>query len=385
MTNGDEYIPILPNFEVYRTRLSHGREPAQVSTDVIGIKCEPRDAKLLGEFLATMASETSSHPRDGIYLPRGSAYLLGPPVYEQVLKENNFFLTNVATIPVNLEYATWFAVIDPQNNSANEPISLHEHLLRKPWFIQLESAGNKKCIIVTTRPNLPEACAWIDGNLEKLIRKSIPTGIDPPSSLLPRRLDKPVYSATNQMYADILKKQFSLASNQSTMTTENNRPPRKRQATILDYATDPLAEYPSLAPTTTLHTISTAGNQSPNPPPTSMSHQNYATDLLSLKSEINQLKQIIAQAVEKITTAIKSLHATDRNVTSTDMETDATPTITNDTTTAPLNLHSNQLDLPAIIQELKTEIATITTETRKMFQQLLPPQSNTTTSYSPAT
>jgi len=227
MTNGDDYIPILPNFEVYRTKLSHGRAPTHVTTDVIGIKCEPRDAKLLGEFLTRMASETNNDDRDGIFIPKGAAYLLGPKMFEQVLKDNNFFLSNVATIPVNLEYEAWFAIIDPDNNSATDPISLHEHLLRKPWFLRIESVGKKKCLVVTTRPNLPEARSWIDGNLEMIVRKSIKTGIDPPASLMPRRLDKPVYSASSQTYADILKKQFSLASTPQTTTTENNKPPRK--------------------------------------------------------------------------------------------------------------------------------------------------------------
>jgi len=78
-----------------------------------------------------------------------------------------------------------------------------------------------------TKTNLPEAREWIDNNLEPMIRHSIPLGIDPPSSLLPRRLDKPVYSATSQSYADILKKQFSLTPTATTETTNHNRPPRK--------------------------------------------------------------------------------------------------------------------------------------------------------------
>jgi len=138
-----------------------------------------------------------------------------------MLKENNFFLTQVATIPVNLEYAAWFVVID--NNAAeNKPISLYEHLLRQPWFQRIESVGRNKCLIVTTRHNLPEARAWIDTNLEAMIRKSIPMGIDPPSSLLPKRLDKPVYTKASQSYVDVLKQQFSLNSNQQTQNTENN-------------------------------------------------------------------------------------------------------------------------------------------------------------------
>jgi len=32
MSNGDEFVTILPEFEIYRTHLSHGREPAQVKT-----------------------------------------------------------------------------------------------------------------------------------------------------------------------------------------------------------------------------------------------------------------------------------------------------------------------------------------------------------------
>jgi len=38
MANGDDYIPILPNFEVYCTKITHGHKPSQVTTKVIGIK-----------------------------------------------------------------------------------------------------------------------------------------------------------------------------------------------------------------------------------------------------------------------------------------------------------------------------------------------------------
>jgi len=173
-----------------------------------------------------MASETSNNHRDGIFL-KGAAHQLGPKTYEQVLQENNFFLTQVATIPVNLEYIVWFAIIDPTAAAKNEPISLYEHLIHKSWFQHVESVGRNKCLIVTTRPNLPDARQWINENLEVLIRKSIPPDIDPPSSLLPCRLDKPVYSSTSKTYADVLKQQFSLSTNQTTPNTTNNRPPRK--------------------------------------------------------------------------------------------------------------------------------------------------------------
>jgi len=105
--------------------------------------------------------------------------------YEQVLKENNFFLTTLAMIPINMEYGAWFAVIDLTNTSETDPLSLHDHLIQKPWFLRIELVTRNKCIIVTTKPNLLDACAWINENLELLIQKSIPVGIDLPSSLLP--------------------------------------------------------------------------------------------------------------------------------------------------------------------------------------------------------
>jgi len=133
-----------------------------------------------------MASELSDDLHDGIFLPKGAVHLLGLATYAQVLHENNFFLNNVATIPVSLEYGAWFAVIDPDNHSNNNPISLHDHLLCQPWFLHVKSVSQMKCFIVTTKSNLPEACTWLDDNLEWLIRKSIPSGVDLPSSLLPR-------------------------------------------------------------------------------------------------------------------------------------------------------------------------------------------------------
>jgi len=340
MSSGDE-VPILPNFEVYKTRLSHGRAPNKISTEVIGIKCEPKDAKLLGEFLTRLASESSTDPRDGVYLPKGAVHLLGTNTYEQVLKENNFFLDNVATVPVNMEYEAWFAVIDPENHSEPDPISVHEYLTRQPWFLRLESVSRKKCIIVTTRSNLPDACKWIDENLRTLIRKSIPPGRDPPDELLPRRLDKPVHTPSSQTYADILKRQFSLASTQTTATAALNQPSRKRQATILDYAMDSQSEYPPLETKT--------APSSAAPP------VDYAAELAALKNELQSLRTLINTVVSQLKTEIASLHMTPA---SNAMETD----IDHSTETT--------LAIPELIAELKHDIATIALEMRAKFNQL---------------
>ncbi len=134
----------------------------------------------------------------------------------------------MATVPVNLEFDAWYALIEADIASETEAISLHDHLLRQTWFLRLESVSRNKTAVVTTKSNLPAARAWIDANLEPMIRKSIPPDVEqPPSSLLPHRLDKPVHTTTSRTYADILKQQFSLAPNATTTTTDHNQPPRK--------------------------------------------------------------------------------------------------------------------------------------------------------------
>jgi len=198
MSNGDDFVTILVPFEVYKMQLTHGHDHStQTTTKVIGIKGAPKDTKLLGKFFTRMATELSNDSRDGVFLPKGVVHLLGPVTYAQVLHENNFFLNHVVTIPVNMEYGTWFTVIEPDNHSENDPISFHDHLLRQPWFLRVEAISRMKCFIVTTKSNLPEARQWIDDNLEWLIHKSIPPDVDAPSSFLPRRLDKPVYTTTS--------------------------------------------------------------------------------------------------------------------------------------------------------------------------------------------
>jgi len=307
-----------------------------------------------------MASITSNDQRDGVYLPKGAGHLLGPQTYEQVLKDNNFFLTTVATIPVNLEYRAWYAVISPTTSSENEPISLHDHLLRQTWFLQIEEVDHRKCYVITTKSNLPQAREWLDTNLESLIRKSIPAGIEPLPSQLPRRLDKPVYSASSKSYADVVKKQFSLSSNAPTTNADNNRPPWKQQAAIIDYDSDQSSDI-------TAQTVGTTSNTQ-----SSMHHHNATnnktpecTELSAIKKELADLRIMITNAVDQFKSAIATLTTTTQSRQSNDMDTKVeTSTACNHTTTT-------STDLAAVIQDLKYEIATIITEMRALFQQQL--------------
>jgi len=380
MSNGDEFTAILPPFELYKTRLSHGRDLTKITTEVIGVKGTPKDAKLLGEFFARMATELGNDARDGVFVPKGAVHLLGIETYARVLHDNSLFLDSIATIPVNMEYAAWFALIDPNNTNDNEPISIHDHLLRQPWFLRIESVARTKCFIVTTKPNLPVARAWIDEHLQPFIRKSIPEGIDPPSSCLPRRLDKPTYTKTSQSYADILKRQFSLAPNPSQATIVATRPPRKRQATIFDF--DSATDYPPLDTTEKTNSSSTMNAAAINAAPTATATPDitaallelkteittmkmnmppqhttpaidYAAELVALKQDLQSLRNFITIAVEQLKTEIASIHA---DPVSHEMETMETDTDQSLTATKP--------DISDLIADLKQDMATVAIEMR---------------------
>jgi len=355
MTNGDDYIPILPEFVIYCTRISHGRDPSCVTTKVLGVKTMPRDAQLLTKFFTQMASITDDQ-QDGLFLPKGAAYLLGPQQYAQMLQANNFFLTTVVTILVNLEYQAWFAVIDPNHTSKTEPILLHDHLLCKPWFLRLESVTKNKCIIVTTQFNLQEARDWIDTNLEPLIWKSIPPGIDPSASSLLRHLDKPVYSEVSKTYVDILKQQFSCAPLQTATATNNNQPPHKTQATILDYDSDQSSNLPTTA---AISSSTSCTSTSPSNTSGTTNPVDYAAKLLLLKNEIQELRNMLTNTVEQIKREIASICTTPAMA----METDDANFM--DTTYH----HQSTLDIPAIIADLKHDIANVALETRAMYQK----------------
>jgi len=197
-----------------------------------------------------------------------------------------------------------------------------------------------------------------------MIRRSIPQGVNLPPSLIPRRLDKPVYSATSQSYADILKKQFSLTPTTMTDTTDHNRPPRKRQATKLDYDSDMSSETPT---TSTATSQMTGHSPPPNAPPAPMM-PTIAAELLSLKSALTELHSVIKSAVEQIKNAVASI-PTPCTVSQGKMETDETMVTTAEHPQKIINHSPTTNELSDLIAELRHDIATIVLKSRAMFQQ----------------
>jgi len=333
------------------------------ATDVIRSKCQPqflpsRPCLKMQNYWENSLRTSLQQPITINTMEFCAGYLLGTTTYEQIMRENNFFLTMVATIPVNLEYNAWFAVIDPNQTSESDPVSLYNHLVWKPWFLQIESVTKNKCFIVTTKSNLVEACEWIDANLEPMIWKSIPLGINPPTASLPCRLDKPVHSEMSKTFAKILKQQFSMTSTpNSSNATATNRPPCKRQAAILDYDSERSTDVPAAVvatPSTNSSSLSTSTTATPIP-------TDYATKLMSLKTEISELRTIITSAVAQFKSAIASLPMQCNS--SNDMETE--PDHYKETKTSCQSV----LEIQDLVTDLKHDIATFVLETKALFHQ----------------
>jgi len=107
MTNGDLFIPNIPPFELYKTKITTGRDKEKVKTNVIGIKCTADKAKLMKEFYSQLASLAHYEKQIGIFVPIGAVHLLGVPNYAKLIRDNNSFLQSITTIPISdFQYAT---------------------------------------------------------------------------------------------------------------------------------------------------------------------------------------------------------------------------------------------------------------------------------------
>ncbi len=115
--------------------------------------------------------------------------------------------------------------------------------------------------------------------------------------------------------------------------------------------------------TSTISTTST-NTATPHHPPTPTAHNDYATELQALQSEINELKKMLTTAVEEFKTAIVSLTATPRALPPSNVMETETEELTDQhhpTPTSP--------DLAAIVNDLKHELASFVLETRNLLQQ----------------
>jgi len=152
------------------------------------------------------------------------------------------------------------------------------------------------------------------------------------------------------------------------MANDNNWPPCKWQATILDYDSDQSTEYPPLLKPLATNATSTNCHNNPATPKTNTAPTMYATELLQLKEEISQLKIIITAAVKQITQAIASFSDTSHPPTPNAMDIEADHK-SSDNSPKLEESHHATLELSDTIKELQMELVQLTQETQTFTQQ----------------
>jgi len=183
-----------------------------------------------------------------------------------------------------------------------------------------------------------------------------------------------------------LKKQFSLASNTpSANDTDITRPPRKRQATKLDYDSDTPEECPQSTTVSITNSVTTTQQtRLQTQPPT-----DYAAELLAIKKELSELRNFITSAVAELKKAIVSLptqcHPSPSETETpnlSNMETEVEPPTANTPALSDLIADlrhdiATKTDISDLIVELRSDIAII--KSHPIFRHL------TSTNQSPVT
>jgi len=92
------------------------------------------------------------------------------------------------------------------------------------------------------------------------------------------------------------------------MNTNTNRPPHKRQATVIDYDSD-MADSPTI--TTAVAPISNNNNSIPSSNNSNLPNMatpiDYVTELLLLKSKIQALRTLLTATIEQIKNKIVAI------------------------------------------------------------------------------
>ncbi len=310
MSNGDLFIPALPEFELYKTHISHRRDNARVKTDVIGIKCAVEKARLLKEFFSQMCNPMELNTRIGVFIPTGAIHMIGPEAYANLLCENNSFINNIATVPIgDFQHATLDIPYSTEADTSIDTTTLYDEILQQPWCLSVEcSTVENKVLVPTTKGQLNQAREWVDLKLPQLYEQHISDKIDVMTlkQMIPHRLDKPFITAASTTYADKLKQRTSLISTNNQNLNKFNRPAPNRQTKPADITFAKQAN-PQKQTTTTQ---STAETKTQNTSTTTSTNApfDYQAELQCITNEIeNNLKAKFETAIAHLNQTVVNL------------------------------------------------------------------------------
>jgi len=186
MSNGDMFVPELPQFEVYNTKISHGRDKSKVETFVFGIKCAIENARLLKEFFTRLGNPMELDTRMGVFLPNGTVHVIGVDAYKKLLCDNNEYLQTITTVPVGDFPQEMLEIPFSEDIDAS---NLYKTILDQPWCLNVERTTTpNKVLLVTTIGQVLVAREWTDNILPDIYQQNIADKLDVTTmqNLIPR-------------------------------------------------------------------------------------------------------------------------------------------------------------------------------------------------------
>jgi len=308
MSNGDVFVPAVPPFEVYKTRLTHGRDKSQIYTHVIGIKCVATHAKLLKEFYSQLASPAIYEKQIGVFIPMGAIHLLGEENYVNLIRENNAFLDDVTTIPLgDFQHATLDIPFSLDSSMDIDQITIQDLIAEQPWCWGVERTNvTNKVMITTTKKQITQAREWLDQQLPILYHQHVTDKLDVTllDRLIPRRLDKPVLTAASTAYAKNLKQRTTVTP--TAGVKQFAKPTRHLKHVPVDISFDP-KDFPTLQPqkTPAQTTTSATTMTQTNIPASTSSATITATQLPAATKPTYDYKKELERLSQEIKTKLK--------------------------------------------------------------------------------
>jgi len=267
--NGNMFIPELPPFKLYKTRLTHGNDKSKVEMTVVGIKCVTGKVHLLKEYFLQLASPASYKKQIGVFVPTGVAHLTGAINYAKIICDDNTFSDNVITIPVSdFQHATLDIPFSLQANMDIEQVMLNDLICDQTWCYNVKwTTIPTKILVVVNKANLDLAWKWIDETLPKIYAQHTSNKLDVTmlQHMIPCCLNKPIMIAATTAYTKQLQQCTTIVHAPAKTPKPLAKPPCVCKTHLVDITFNE-KEFPSLptstptmnTPTTTVPTTSQA-------------------------------------------------------------------------------------------------------------------------------
>jgi len=224
-------LRLHPPFELFLTSVRYGTGTNQVATHTLGIKTNVAHGNLLHELLLWMANTTMDNLHLK-YVPIGTANIIGPEPYKQLICDNNAYLSSLATIPVmGMSDKTLHLCIPVQHpNKPETQMTIKDIILSNKWCVNIKPTQQEgKIFILMMKAMIDDGCQWLDANLLPIFTNYLnkhPDFVPNPDQPIAQHDDQIQHNPTLADYANALKHSLSKTPNQPTQQcSKYTRPP----------------------------------------------------------------------------------------------------------------------------------------------------------------